>query len=279
MRLYRATAFIFPKHYTARMFALSFGAVHIPLVAYLVLEALRGSWDWSTFLALLFATVVGSGFAIAGLAGLLAPVAVATRGLRALRDGVDCEDIPTGGPDMAGELLESVAHALRSTSARLDELKDLALTDPLTGLLNRRGFAEVLAQDPKASGTLAVLDGDRFKQVNDSLGHAEGDRLLRTLADRLKDRTRPQDIAARWGGDEFVVFFKDTSVEEAGRILKRIQLSLRLRPIAKLDGRPVSFSVGLAPIADSSIETVEAAVKNADAEMYGSKRGQQMVEA
>ncbi|MFW2349822.1 GGDEF domain-containing protein [Qipengyuania sp.] len=261
------------------MFALSFGAVHIPLVAYLVLEALRGSWDWSTFLALLVATVVGSGFAIAGLAGLLAPVAVATRGLRALRDGVDCEDIPTGGPDMAGELLESVAHALRSTSARLDELKDLALTDPLTGLLNRRGFAEVLGQDPKASGTLAVLDGDRFKQVNDSLGHAEGDRLLRTLADRLKDRTRPQDIAARWGGDEFVVFFKDTSVEEAGRILKRIQLSLRFRPIAKLDGRPVSFSVGLAPIADSSIETVEAAVRNADAEMYGSKRGQQMVEA
>jgi diguanylate cyclase (GGDEF)-like protein len=261
------------------MFALSFGAVHIPLVAYLVLEALRGSWDWSTFLALLFATVVGSGFAIAGLAGLLAPVAVATRGLRALRDGVDCEDIPTGGPDMAGELLESVAHALRSTSARLDELKDLALTDPLTGLLNRRGFAEILGQDPKARGTLAVLDGDRFKQVNDSLGHAEGDRLLRTLADRLKDRTRPQDIAARWGGDEFVVFFKDTSVEEAGRILKRIQLSLRLRPIAKLDGRPVSFSVGLAPIADSSIETVEAAVRNADAEMYGSKRGQQMVEA
>ncbi|WP_156494180.1 GGDEF domain-containing protein, partial [Erythrobacter sp. HI0028] len=79
-------------------------------------------------------------------------------------------------------------HALRPTSERFDELKDMAVTDPLTGLFNRRGFAELLEQDPSARGTLALLDGDRFKQVNDQLGHAEGDRLLRSIADRLKDR-------------------------------------------------------------------------------------------
>jgi diguanylate cyclase (GGDEF)-like protein len=273
MRLYRATAFLFPRHYTIRMFLLCFLAVHMPLLAFLGFEVTRGAWHWQTFAVLLGATVVGSAFAIAALAGLLVPVAVATRGLRALRDGQQMQDIPAGGPDMAGELLESVAHALRSTSARLDELKGLALTDPLTGLLNRRGFVEQLEQLPTGAGTLALLDGDRFKQVNDRLGHAEGDRVLRALADRLRDRLRKQDMAARWGGDEFVILLRDTDEQEARAIVKRVQLSLRRRPIARLDGRPVNFSVGFAPLSGETMEAVTEAVKAADAEMYATKRG------
>ncbi|MEC7421803.1 MAG: GGDEF domain-containing protein [Pseudomonadota bacterium] len=273
MRLYRATAFLFPRHYTIRMFLLCFLAVHMPLLAFLGFELTRGAWHWQTFAVLLGATVVGSAFAIAALAGLLVPVAVATRGLRALRDGQQMQDIPAGGPDMAGELLESVAHALRSTSARLDELKGLALTDPLTGLLNRRGFVEQLEQLPTGAGTLALLDGDRFKQVNDRLGHAEGDRVLRALADRLRDRLRKQDMAARWGGDEFVILLRDTDEQEARAIVKRVQLSLRRRPIARLDGRPVNFSVGFAPLSGETMEAVTEAVKAADAEMYATKRG------
>ena len=273
MRLYRATAFLFPRHYTIRMFLLCFLAVHMPLLAFLGFEVTRGAWHWQTFAVLLGATVVGSAFAIAALAGLLVPVAVATRGLRALRDGQQMQDIPAGGPDMAGELLESVAHALRSTSARLDELKGLALTDPLTGLLNRRGFVEQLEQLPTGAGTLALLDGDRFKQVNDRLGHAEGDRVLRALADRLRDRLRKQDMAARWGGDEFVILLRDTDEQEARAIVKRVQLSLRRRPIARLNGRPVNFSVGFAPLAGETMEAVTEAVKAADAEMYATKRG------
>ena len=273
MRLYRATAFLFPRHYTIRMFLLCFLAVHLPLLAFLGFELTRGAWHWQTFAVLLGATVVGSAFAIAALAGLLVPVAVATRGLRALRDGQQMQDIPAGGPDMAGELLESVAHALRSTSARLDELKGLALTDPLTGLLNRRGFVEQLEQLPTGAGTLALLDGDRFKQVNDRLGHAEGDRVLRALADRLRDRLRKQDMAARWGGDEFVILLRDTEEQEARAIVKRVQLSLRRRPIARLDGRPVNFSVGFAPLSGETMEAVTEAVKAADAEMYATKRG------
>ena len=269
MRLYRATAFLFPRHYTIRMFLLCFLAVHMPLLAFLGFEVTRGAWHWQTFAVLLGATVVGSAFAIAALAGLLVPVAVATRGLRALRDGQQMQDIPAGGPDMAGELLESVAHALRSTSARLDELKGLALT----GLLNRRGFVEQLEQLPTGAGTLALLDGDRFKQVNDRLGHAEGDRVLRALADRLRDRLRKQDMAARWGGDEFVILLRDTDEQEARAIVKRVQLSLRRRPIARLDGRPVNFSVGFAPLAGETMEAVTEAVKAADAEMYATKRG------
>lgn len=279
MRLYRATSFIFPRHYTARMFALCFGAVHIPLLAYLVLEGVRGEWNWSTFLVLLPATVLGSALAIVGLAGLLQPVSIATRGMRALRDGTRSDDIPAGGPDMAGELLESVAHALRSTNERLDELKGLAVTDPLTGLLNRRGFSETLEQNPAAQGTLALLDGDRFKQVNDELGHLEGDRLLRSIAERVKERMRAHDVVARWGGDEFVVFMRDTPIDEARQSLKRVQQSLRRRPVARLDGLPVSFSAGFAPLTEMSVEAVEEAVKAADTEMYHCKREHHALEA
>ena len=272
MRLYRATSFIFPRNYTARMFILCFGAVHIPLVTYLGAEGVRGQWDWPTFVVLLVATVVGSALAIGGLAGLLAPVSVATRGMRALRDGHCAHDIPAGGPDMAGELLESVAHALRSTDERVDRLKDLASTDPLTGLLNRRGFSEQLERIGGARGALVLIDGDRFKQVNDQLGHAEGDRLLRTLAERLTAGTREQDVVARWGGDEFVIFLRDSSLDVARQSVKRVQLSLRRRPMARIDGRPVSITAGFADLPDTSAAAVEAAVKTADADLYEHKR-------
>ena len=72
MRLYRATAFLFPRHYTIRMFLLCFLAVHMPSLAFLGFELTRGAWHWQTFAVLLGATVVGSAFAIAALAGLLA---------------------------------------------------------------------------------------------------------------------------------------------------------------------------------------------------------------
>ena len=104
MRFYRATSFIFPRHYTARIFTISFGAVHIPLITYLVLEAIRGHWDWPTFTVLLIATVIGSGFAIAGLAGLLRPVSVATRGMRAILCRCGCDVVAPCGAGRHSEV-------------------------------------------------------------------------------------------------------------------------------------------------------------------------------
>jgi diguanylate cyclase (GGDEF)-like protein len=80
-------------------------------------------------------------------------------------------------------------------------------------------------------------------------------------------------MAARWGGDEFVILLRDTDEQEARAIVKRVQLSLRRRPIARLDGRPVNFSVGFAPLSGETMEAVTEAVKAADAEMYATKRG------
>lgn len=272
MRFYKATSFLFPRHYPARMFALCFGAVHIPLITFLVLEAIRGEWHWSIFLALLAATVIGSVAAILGIWGLLSPVTEATHALRALRDGDLSRPVPVGGPDMVGQLLESVAHAKRSTAERMDDLQGLATTDLLTGLANRRGFSEAVRKQGGGQGTLALLDGNKFKRVNDLHGHIEGDRVLRAMAERIALNVGANDIAARWGGDEFVIFFPGSEPAEAAFQIERLRLTMRRRPLAKIDGSPVSFAFGLTPVSADEWGEVDAVIARADEAMYKEKR-------
>ena len=273
MRFYKATSFLFPRHYPARMFALCFGAVHIPLITFLIFEAVRGQWHWGIFFALLAATVAGSAVAIAGIWGLLAPMQEATRALRALRDGDHSRPVPIGGPDMAGQLLESVAHATRSVAEKMDTLKDIATTDLLTGLANRRGFTEAMQKRGAGKGTLALLDGNRFKRINDVHGHIEGDRVLRSMAERIASTISDGDIAARWGGDEFVIFFSDKEQTEANYRLERLRLTMRRRPLAKVDGAPVSFAFGLTSVTAQDWEDIDAAIARADQLLYKEKRG------
>lgn len=273
MRFYKATSFLFPRSYAARMFALCFGSVHVPLLAFLVFMAIRGEWQWSVFLVLLLATLVGSVLGILGVWGLLSPVGEATRSLRALRDGDLDRPVPVGGRDMAGELLESVAHALRSTRERLTDLEGLATTDSLTGLANRRGFLEALERRGDVEGALAILDGDNFKRINDAHGHLQGDRVLRAMAQRLATSMSGGEVVARWGGDEFVVFFPDCTMEEAAYRLDRLRYSMRWRPLAEVDGQRVSFSFGLTPIDAADAGQFDAAIKRADEALYRQKRG------
>ncbi|MBX7539433.1 GGDEF domain-containing protein [Qipengyuania sphaerica] len=279
MRFYKATSFLFPRHYPARMFALCFGAVHIPLLTFLVFEAIRGQWHWGIFFALLVATVVGSVAAIAGIWGLLAPMEQATRSLRALRDGDLSQPIPVGGPDMAGQLLESVAHAARSTAERMEDLKGLATTDLLTGLANRRGFLEALGKRSTPAGTLAVLDGNNFKRVNDVHGHLEGDRVLRSMAERIAESIKGDDLAARWGGDEFVIFLADCDPVEANFRLEKLRQSMRRRPLSKIDGMPVSFAFGITELDADDVADLEAAIERADRALYRDKQGRELADA
>ncbi|MXO49028.1 diguanylate cyclase [Erythrobacter vulgaris] len=272
MRFYRATSFLFPRHYPARMFVLCFGAVHIPLFAFLLLEAFRGEWHWGIFIALLLATLVGSVTAIAGIWGLLAPIGEATRALVALRDGQVESRVPVGGPDMAGMLLESVAHATRSTAERMADLKGIATTDLLTGLPNRRGLIERFEERAPVSGVLALLDSNGFKRINDTLGHIEGDRVLRALADRISAVLREDDLAARWGGDEFVLFFPDLSLGEARIVLNRLDLDLKRRPVLKIDNVPVDFAYGLSEVEELGEGRLESVIAQADAKLFEDKK-------
>lgn len=155
------------------------------------------------------------------------------------------------------------------------QLAYLADHDPASGLLNRRRFDNLLAEHLAGSGDGAVLmlDLDMFKQVNDALGHAAGDRLIARVAGILKDELRGNDAAARLGGDEFAVLLPDADGLGARRVAAR--LVDRIRDSGAVLGRqhpPVTASVGVAGICAARSPGVDP-MKLADIMLYEAKAG------
>jgi diguanylate cyclase (GGDEF)-like protein len=167
----------------------------------------------------------------------------------------------------------------QKASQSLDAARHDATHDPLTGLANRselyRELEQSLAQaraDQSVFGVL-FLDLDRFKLINDSMGHDAGDELLKAVADRLRASTRSGDVVARLGGDEFVVICRGLLTEESVVTVAQ-QILRRFAEPVSLKGRdhPVSTSVGVA-VADGMEERdPEGLVRDADAAMYVAKR-------
>jgi diguanylate cyclase (GGDEF)-like protein/PAS domain S-box-containing protein len=161
-----------------------------------------------------------------------------------------------------------------------DELERRASHDPLTGLPNRHAFVERIGQallrtkrgkEGRKVGVL-FMDLDGFKNVNDSLGHEAGDRLLVAVAERLKNRLRSEDVLARFGGDEFAVLLEEAAdASEALRVAQRIAESLR-EPFTVNDHQVnLSTSVGIALGSAHTNDDPERMLRNADAAMYRAK--------
>ncbi|KAA2236108.1 bifunctional diguanylate cyclase/phosphodiesterase [Salinarimonas soli] len=177
----------------------------------------------------------------------------------------------SGDRRAAADLRRLVTRALlRQAEA---ELMRVANIDPLTGLPNRRLFEQQIARwrsgTPPAPAALLFFDLDRFKTVNDSLGHAAGDELLVQIAGRLGSLVGPADLAARIGGDEFVVFCEGADVAAATALAERIIASFD-EPLAAA-GRPhrAAVSVGIACASASGAADL---LRDADAAMYAAKR-------
>jgi diguanylate cyclase (GGDEF)-like protein len=167
-----------------------------------------------------------------------------------------------------------------------DALQVMATTDELTGLLNRRRFLEVAEQELKRSRrygrplSIIGLDLDHFKDVNDRLGHAAGDTVLRTLGQVLRDEGRRQDIAGRLGGEEFAIVLPETSIDDAVALSERVRNRLgATRVVANGAALTVTASFGVAEIT-STDGSVEDALGRADQALYRAKRaGRDRVEA
>src|SRR3954464_5563718 len=146
--------------------------------------------------------------------------------------------------------------------------------DHLTSLPNRaalhEALADALAEDPGGRVTVLYMDVDDFKQVNDSLGHAAGDLLLRELASRLAPRTRPTDVVGRLGGDEFVVVARDCDASGGEALATRFR-SVFDEPFELAGTRlPVTVSIGIAS-SDPAHARPEDLLRDADAAMYAAK--------
>jgi diguanylate cyclase (GGDEF)-like protein/PAS domain S-box-containing protein len=165
----------------------------------------------------------------------------------------------------------------RKYESRLQYMAD---HDPLTGLLNRRAYerilAEHLAQGERYGheGAVLLLDLDEFKQVNDTLGHCAGDDLIVRVGTALAERLRGTDTVARLGGDEFAILLPKGGREEAEQVASALLQAISAERAArgpKGRARPISASIGVAPLSGAQGTTADEALINADLAMYDAK--------
>ncbi|MFZ5775144.1 MAG: GGDEF domain-containing protein [Thermodesulfobacteriota bacterium] len=172
--------------------------------------------------------------------------------------------------------LEEYAQSLEETVAqRTEQLARQASRDGLTGLLNQRSFYEELrrevARTLRTESTLALiyLDLDGFKAVNDNEGHRRGDEILTSVAKLLHRVVRAEDIAARYGGDEFCIILPHSTSAEAQEVARRLIAAFKEEP--SLHGSTVSLSIGIAAGSEELLDA-DRLVKQADAAMYRAKK-------
>jgi diguanylate cyclase (GGDEF)-like protein len=152
--------------------------------------------------------------------------------------------------------------------------RELSLHDPLTGLLNRRAFTNALAletlrmQRHRLPTTVAFIDLDDFKHVNDRFGHAGGDTLLKALATAMKSSVRATDFVARLGGDEFAILLAETDAEAARAVIGKLRDKLAATALGV--GTPIAASIGAATF-ESPSKSPDEMIRTADEIMYGVK--------
>jgi diguanylate cyclase (GGDEF)-like protein len=188
-------------------------------------------------------------------------------------------------------LLRMLATRMRAASQRIDDeqraKRDLELeasTDPLTGLPNRRsmdsmlGHALVRARAQQLPLSVVMLDIDHFKRINDTLGHAAGDAVLRALGDGLRKGVRPSDSIARWGGEEFLLLLPGTRLDGALVVAERTRRAVRDILVPGYPELRITASLGVAGMLPQ--DDAESLVHRADSALYQAKHaGRDRVEA
>jgi diguanylate cyclase (GGDEF)-like protein/PAS domain S-box-containing protein len=177
--------------------------------------------------------------------------------------------------DGSGKVIELIG-VTRDISERKvfeAELRNLAVTDTLTGVWNRRHGTELLAADlsarrPGQALSLLMLDIDHFKTINDTFGHQAGDHVLIEIASRLRRSLRGSDMVARWGGEEFVVLLRDCALPDALRLAEDIRAAIAELPFGAMGSLTVSVGVAEARAGEDLTTWLE----RADQALYRAKR-------
>lgn len=247
--------------------------------------------------------LIGAGLNMSGKFGLLPVNFITEEGLRigalfeimflsfALADRVNQDRTATEAAQrQIIEIQASMNSELeKQVKARTQELESLniilhqnSITDPLTGVANRRHFDDVISREFKRAArddlslSVLMIDLDHFKKINDSHGHPMGDHCLKQAADTISTAIkRPPDIVARYGGEEFAVLLPNTPTTGAREVAQQILDSLRALDIVTFDGHriPLTASIGIATALPRPGDEPTALMRAADAALYRAKHG------
>lgn len=167
----------------------------------------------------------------------------------------------------AAQLKESMLVGLQLVDTKMDQLDRESLTDPLTGLTNRRGMERVLAQWGSTPYCVLSIDIDHFKQVNDTYGHQIGDVVLQGVAAQMRLNFRPHDLLCRVGGEEFLIFMPTATLEDGYAAAERLRQAIEAYDFAEVGH--ITISVGLAH--QDAAPTLTELFKLVDAALYEAK--------
>ena len=186
--------------------------------------------------------------------------------------------LPDGDGDGPGIVYCGIITDTTEHREAQERLRQMATTDGLTGLANRRRFLEALeheVQRHRRYGTplaLVSIDVDRFKRVNDTWGHAVGDEVLRALAAICRAEVRDVDIVGRIGGEEFAVLLPDTAPEEATAVAERLRYAVEAAPLLTTGG-PLTVTLSLGVAASPPCDGADGLLREADRALYRAKAG------
>jgi diguanylate cyclase (GGDEF)-like protein len=186
------------------------------------------------------------------------------------------------------QLSQESSPETQALEARIATLETQTQRDSLTGLFNRSHLDVTLQQEferatrERTPLSVAFIDVDRFKAINDTFGHAIGDQVLASVAQRLQNEARQKDIVARYGGEEFVVVLTDTGAANAATVLQRMLASVRNTPFHTRSGASgtVTFSAGIATHMEGTayFQSAPALLHAADDALYRAKdRGRECI--
>ena len=210
--------------------------------------------------------------------GITRPIQVLAEMSRRIEEGDFTHAVEIRSRDEIGELARRFNLMREGLAVREDQILRLAYRDVLTDLPNRTLFNDRLnvamenARRTQAPFTVLLMDLDRFKQINDTLGHHTGDQVLQQTARRLRDMLRKSDTIARLGGDEFSVLLNGTGAEEGTRIAANMLQALEEPIVIGDHSLDVRASIGVAGYPADG-EDAETLMRHADSAMYAAKRG------
>lgn len=270
------------KSYIGKIMTIAFIGIHTPLlciISYLITQSqLDSESAWHILFVTLIATLFGTAATLYILLGLLKPVSLASLALRSYLKDQSLPDLPASYEDEVGLLMHDVQHVIQDLQQTINELERISSTDSLTGVINRMCMeAKLKALSTHLSGSntiyIAMIDLDKFKQINDQHGHQSGDLCLQHLVSVINKNIRNEDSLARWGGDEFLLMLANQDFESAKKTYQRLIDSLLNNPILLANGVSINLEASIGVAQCHQGFDVDESINQADRMLYKAKEG------